>query len=225
LTESLLRFKIRVQVDVEDRSDTWAVIAVRGPGAPAALRTAGVDPPAELHAHTRWSDALVVGADWPGSAGVDVVGPRRELARHSEALQDAGVVVVDEDAYEAVRVEAGVPRQTRDFDDKLIPQEAFLDRDAISFSKGCFLGQELVTRIDTRGHVNRYLRGVRLSASAAVGADVVAADKTVGVLTSVAQSPALGPIALAFVRREAEPPAAVTVDGAPAMVEELPLVR
>ncbi len=56
---------------------------------------------------------------------------------------------------------AGVPRQGLDIDEKTIPQEAFLELDAVSFTKGCFLGQELVCRIDTRGHVNRLLRGLR----------------------------------------------------------------
>ena len=63
-------------------------------------------------------------------------------------------------ALEALRVEAGVPRQGHELDDSTIPQEAFLERDAVSFTKGCFLGQELVCRIDTRGHVNRLLRGL-----------------------------------------------------------------
>jgi folate-binding protein YgfZ len=224
MTAALLRFKIRVEVEVADRSGLWDVLAVRGPGARTALQQAGTEPPTALHAHVPWGAARVVVADWPGLPGFEVVGPRSALDGHRTALEDSGVPTVGADAYEAVRVEAGVPRQTRDFDDKLIPQEAFLDRDAVSFTKGCFLGQELVTRIDTRGHVNRYLRGVRLGGPAAVGSAVIANDAPVGVLTSVAESPALGPIALAFVRREIEPPASVSVAGAPATVEELPLV-
>ena len=66
--------------------------------------------------------------------------------------------MLDADAYERWRIEAGVPRLGVDLDERTIPQEAYLDRDAVSFTKGCFLGQELVCRIDTRGHVNRYLR-------------------------------------------------------------------
>jgi tRNA-modifying protein YgfZ len=225
LAESLVRFKIRVQVEVEDRSDTWGLFAVKGPSADEAVRAAGgVDVPAAAYAHAGWADARVVRADWPGVPGIDIVGPRPALAAHRDALLGAGAVVVEEDDYEAARVEAGVPRQTRDLDDRTIPQEAFLDRDAVSFTKGCFLGQELVTRIDTRGHVNRYLRGVRLGAPAEPGVEVVSDGKPVGALTSVAVSPALGPIALAFVRREVEPPADVTVAGAAATVQELPLV-
>jgi tRNA-modifying protein YgfZ len=225
LTEALLRFKIRVKVDVEDRSGTWGVLAVKGPDAAAAVESAaGIEVPTAPHAHAPWGDARVVRADWPGLRGVDVVGPRAELARHRDALLAASAVAASDVDYEAARVEAGVPRQSLDLDDRTIPQEAFLEVDAVSFTKGCFLGQELVTRIDTRGHVNRHLRGVRLAAIAEPGAEVESDGKSVGQLTSVAESPANGPIALAMVRREVEPPAEVTVAGRPATVETLPLV-
>jgi folate-binding protein YgfZ len=133
--------------------------------------------------------------------GPPIVGPRATVSYDGETL--------DADAYERWRVEHGRPRLGVDIDDKTIPQEAFLERDAVSFTKGCFLGQELVCRIDTRGHVNRYLR--RLTVHDAVpdrGADVVVGDKTVGTVTSVVPSDS-GAIALALVRREVEPPADV----------------
>ncbi len=111
------------------------------------------------------------------------------------------------DGYEALRIEAGVPRQGSDLDGTTIPQEAFLERDAVSFTKGCFLGQELVCRIDTRGHVNRYLR--RLTATEGdrppLGAEIVAGDKVVGTVTSSASTGALR----WYVRHEVEPPAEV----------------
>ena len=80
------------------------------------------------------------------------------MASAADRLTAAGVASCSSDAYEALRIEVGVPRQGYDLDEKTIPQEAFLERDAVSFTKGCFLGQELVCRIDTRGRVNRYLR-------------------------------------------------------------------
>jgi folate-binding protein YgfZ len=116
--------------------------------------------------------------------------------------------------YEVARIEAGVPRLGVDVDERTIPQEAFLERDAVSFTKGCFLGQELVCRIDTRGHVNRHLRLLRLSGEAvpAPGAEVLAGDTTVGTLTSVAGVPGESrAVALAMLRREVEPPADVRV--------------
>lgn len=121
---------------------------------------------------------------------------------------------------EAARIAAGVPRLGADLDDSVIPQEAFLEQDAVSFTKGCFVGQELVCRIDTRGHVNRYLRHLvpaDSSAVLAVGAEVVAGEKAVGKVTSAAPG-----IALGFVRREVDPGSVVSVDGGEVTVRELP---
>ena len=93
---------------------------------------------------------------WSTTIGVDVIGPRADLA----GLAARGL---DADQYERARVEAGIPRLGPDLDESTIPQEAWLDRDAVSFTKGCYLGQELVARIDSRGHVNRVLRWLRPS--------------------------------------------------------------
>jgi len=123
---------------------------------------------------------------------------------------------------EAVRIAAGVPRLGADLDDSVIPQEAFLELDAVSFTKGCFIGQELVCRIDSRGHVNRFLRHIvpnDPSVTLPVGGEVTVGDKVVGTITSSAPG-----IALAFVRREVDPPAPATVDGVAAHVELLPRV-
>lgn len=117
---------------------------------------------------------------------------------------------------EAARIAAGVPRLGVDLDDSVIPQEAFLEETAVSFTKGCFIGQELVCRIDTRGHVNRHLRRLRPQDPAVtlpVGAVITrgegaAAGKAVGSVTSAVPGAALG-----FVRREVEPGSTVEVDG------------
>jgi folate-binding protein YgfZ len=135
--------------------------------------------------------------------GPPIVGPAGELAYDGDVL-DAG-------AYERWRIEARVPRMGVDLDDRTIPQEAFLEQDAVSFTKGCFLGQELVCRIDTRGHVNRYLRRIDVAGAAPeAGAEVVVDDKVVGTVTSVLPT-ADGAIALGMVRHEVEPGAEVTV--------------
>jgi folate-binding protein YgfZ len=134
-------------------------------------------------------------------------GPPRVVRRGEPVAGD----VEDDVAYEQWRIEAGVPRMGVDVDDRTIPQEAFLERDAVSFTKGCFLGQELVCRIDTRGHVNRYLRTVEVrDAVPPAGAEVVVGDRTVGTLTSVAARDN-GAVALGMLRREVEPPAEVVV--------------
>ena len=91
-------------------------------------------------------------------------------------------------AYDAFRIEAGIPLQPFDIDERTIPQEAFLEVEAVSFTKGCFLGQELVCRIDSRGHVNRFLRHITGIDGEwpERGSEIVVDGKVVGEVTSVA---------------------------------------
>jgi len=214
LAAGLNRFKIRVQVEVVDITPEHGRITVKGPNAVArAAGVLGVVVPDRQHAHVGWRGARVARADWPSLPGVDVVGPRADVEAAWDALVGAGVPRAGLVALEALRVEAGIPRQGHELDDSIIPQEAFLERDAVSFTKGCFLGQELVCRIDTRGHVNRQLRGVVVDGAREpiVGAEITVGDKAVGRVTTVAHSPRLGVVALALLRREVEPPSDVTV--------------
>ena len=121
---------------------------------------------------------------------------------------------------ERARIAAGVPKLGAELDDSVIPQEAFLERDAVSFTKGCFVGQELVCRIDTRGHVNRFLRHLVPEEDAVllpVGAEIVVDGKVVGTITSSAPG-----IALGFIRREVEPPADAAVGDTAVTVRDLP---
>ena len=215
---------------MQDRSDAWSLLEIRGGDAVACVATAAeVDVPSTPAAHVPWGDRRVVRADWPDRPGVDVVGPVASVHAARDALLDAGVAAVEPDGYEAARLEAGVVRLGVDVDERTIPQEAFLERDAVSFTKGCFLGQELVCRIDTRGHVNRYLRRLRIGGEHTPdrGAEVVADGATVGNVTSAAAVPGEPLVlALAMVRREVVPPAAVVVrwpgGEVSATVEELP---
>jgi tRNA-modifying protein YgfZ len=129
----------------------------------------------------------------------------------------------DEAQLEVLRVEAGRPRYGIDLDDSVIPQEAGLNERAVSFTKGCYVGQETVARLHYRGKPNRHLRGLQLSAPAQPGAEIRLGEKVVGRLGSVVESPRHGPIALALVRREAAPGDVVTVDGqSPAKLIHLP---
>ncbi len=208
LAASLNRFKIRVKADVVDRTDAFAVASVIGEHADRAF--AGVEIPTARHAHVAAGDVAGDVQLVRTAFGVDVVGPHDAVAAVVARLEGAGWRRVGRAAGEAFRIEAGVAVQPLDVDDATIPQEAFLERDAVSFTKGCFLGQELVCRIDSRGHVNRFLR--RFTAIEGEwpepGAEVVVDGKVVGALTSVA--PAELPTgALGYVRREVEPPAAV----------------
>jgi len=189
LADALNRFRIRVKADVTDRSDTWSVLSVRG-GAAAPVHGAYT---------------------LPAVGGVDLVGAADVITLERATLVEQGASLGNPEMFERERIEAGVPRLGVDIDEKTIPQEAFLERDAVSFSKGCFLGQELVCRIDTRGHVNKYLRRVEVAGAVPQpGADVVIDDRSVGTLTSVAVTPT-GAVALGMLRREVEPPADVHV--------------
>ena len=127
------------------------------------------------------------------------------------------------DAWELARVEAGMPRYGREFDDGSMPAEAGLVPLAISFSKGCYPGQEPVARLQYRGRANRGLRGLELeSGLPAAGALVMAGDREVGRVTSPVKSPRFGPISLAVLRREVADGDRVTVSGEPALVRPLP---
>jgi folate-binding protein YgfZ len=196
LASGLNRFKIRVKAEVTEVPVD--ALAVRGVPAPAVV-VPGVQ---------------LVPVDWPGGEVFEAIGPA-EAVDALRALIDAPVL--DAGAYERARIEAGVPRQGRDTDEKTIPQEAGLERFAVSFTKGCFVGQELVCRIDTRGHVNRNLRRLRASAgSLAPGASVSLDGRDVGAVTSTA-----GDVALAMLRREVEPGARVLVGDVAVSVEAL----
>lgn len=199
------RFKLRTKVDIAPLE--WRCLAVRGP-----------------RAHEALTDGLL--ADWPGLPGVDRLGP--------DPAPPAGVPLCPVDAYEVVRIEAGVPFMGRELTERTIPAEAgqhVIDR-AVSFTKGCFTGQELVARIDSRGgRVPRLLRGVVIPEQGVLpsGADVEIDGTTVGTLTSVAARPdGNGAVALAYVKRDITPPvpAAVRWEGgeARARLEVLPLV-
>ena len=112
---------------------------------------------------------------------------------------------VGEAVAEIVRVEHGRPRYGIDLDDSVIPQEAGLNERAVSFTKGCYVGQETVARLYYRGKPNRHLRGLRLSEPVATGEPLRLGEREVGRVGTSVVSPAHGPIALALVRREAAP--------------------
>jgi folate-binding protein YgfZ len=204
--ERLNRFKLRVKCDLDPLG--WKCIAVRGPAA---------------HEAVDHGAGTVVVADWPGLSGADLVG---------DSPVPPEVPACSLDAYEAVRIEAGIPVMGRELDEGTIPAEAGVVDRSVSFTKGCYTGQELVARIDSRGgNVPRRLRGVVLGdgATPPAGATITVDGKEVGRLTSVAFSPRAGAaVALAYVRRAVETPADVVVEwdggSAPARVEALPLV-
>ena len=182
------------------------------------------DLPREEHANAPGSidgvEVVLVATD----LGVDVICPAEEAERVRRALVAAGASPASEADADVLRVESGRPRFGVDLDDTTIPQEGGLNERAVSFTKGCYPGQETVARLFYKGKPNRRLCGLRLSERVAAGAPLLLGERTVGTLTSSADSPLFGPIGLALVRREAELGAelAVGADGVTAVVVELP---
>jgi len=222
LFDLVRRFSLGHAVEIHKRTVETALYSLLGPDARAI---AGVpDLPATEHAHVAAAiggrAARVVATD----AGVDVLCAAQDADAVREALVAAGAVPTTEDGAEVLRVEAGRPRYGLDLDDSVIPQEAGLNERAVSFTKGCYVGQETVARLFYKGKPNRHLRGLRLSAPVDPGVPLALADKEVGRVGSAVVSPTLGPIALALVRREASPGDVVRVgdDGVTAEVVELP---
>ena len=151
--------------------------------------------------------------------GEDVICATEDVGRVRAAL--GGPELAEDDA-DVLRVEAGVPRYGAELDDSVIPQEAALNESHVSFTKGCYVGQETVARMHWRGKPNRHLRGLRLSEPVAPGTPLVLGEREVGRVASSVVSPRLGPIALALVRREAGPGDELQAGGATAVVSELP---
>jgi tRNA-modifying protein YgfZ len=156
--------------------------------------------------------------------GVDLLCDAADTEGLRGVLRARGAPTISEQAAECLRVEHGRPRYGIDLDDTVIPQEAGLNERAVSFTKGCYVGQETVARLYYKGKPNRHLRGLRLSGPGERDEELVLGERVVGRVGSVALSPRLGPIALALVRREAEPGSVVGVGttGTSAEVLELP---
>lgn len=230
LFDLVRRFSIGYDVQLHKRTLESGLLSLLGPRTDDVLRAAGADVPGgDEHDHAATVIAGAAARVVRTGTGADVLCAADDVAGVTAALQDAGAVAVDEAATEVVRVEAGVPRYGVDLDDTVIPQEAGLNARAVSFTKGCYVGQETVARLHYKGKPNRHLRGLRLSEPADPGSTLVlraddGGTREVGRLGSVALSPSCGPIALALVRREAAIGALLQVgDGdVTATVVELP---
>lgn len=155
----------------------------------------------------------VVRSDDLSVTGLDVIATPARIAELRAALEAQGVHEANADQLETFSVERGLPRFGIEMDGETIPQEANLDtHGAISFTKGCYTGQEVVARIHFRGHVNRHLRWLRAASPLPRGAQVVDAEgKEVGEVRSSVQSPERGALAIAMLRREVVPGSAVQV--------------
>ena len=227
LFDMIRRFKVGYDVELHKRTLESSLLSLVGPDADAIVAKAfspeKAPLPASEHshllAHLDQTPIHLIRTD----LGIDALFETEALETVRNALEAAGAISVSEAAAEIVRVEHGRPRYGIDLDESTIPQEAGLNERAVSFTKGCYVGQETVARLYYKGKPNRHLRGLRLAVAAQAGDEVAFGGRTVGRITSVAQSPTLGPVALALVRREAAPGSEVTVgDEVGAVVVELP---
>jgi folate-binding protein YgfZ len=241
IAEHLNRYLVADEVEIADRTDEYGIISLQGPRAEDCLRkiVGQSDLPGVSMAHrmVKINDAqvCVVRASSTGETGFDLIVPRSHLLNVAQQLTEAGkqfsAAWIGEEVHNILRVEAGIPRYGVDFTEDNLLLEVGLD-EAVSFTKGCYLGQEVVERIRSRGHVNKKLVGLTVEGQeAAMRGDVLSADKPVGTITSSVLSPALGkPIALGYVHKDYWSPdtrLSVSHDGVSldAKVTTLPFVR
>lgn len=216
----LTMYSIGRDVAVADVSAERALLSLIGP---RSVELAGIAALPELACDATaiaGAECVAVGS----REGIDLFCAAAEAERVRGALLEAGAVAVSPAAAEIIRIEAGVPRYGAEMGAETMPAEAGIVEQAVSFTKGCYIGQETVARLHYKGRPNRHLRGLRLSAPATPGASLRLGEKEVGSLGSAAVSPAFGPIGLAIVRREAEPGTELAVgeDGVTAEVVALP---
>jgi tRNA-modifying protein YgfZ len=217
LRTHLETYKIGRDVEIADVTDEHAIVALIGP---AAREIAATGPLAPEFAHRDTPLGRAVATD----LGVDLLVPTAEAERVRAELRDAGAAEVTEQAAEILRVESGRPRYGTEMSEATMPAEAGIAERAVSFIKGCYIGQEPVARLHYKGKPNRHLRGLRLSGAARSGDPIRRGDRELGSIGTACISPALGPIALAIVRREAAPGDTVAVgsEGVSAEIVELP---
>jgi folate-binding protein YgfZ len=213
----LEKYIIAEDAQIADIAPDYGLLSVQGPRAAAALESLGFAPPQKLLSITRSEDAALgefYVANQPrfATSGFDLFIPTTSLLQAAERLLGAIRAIGGRScgwaALEIARIEAGVPRFGQDMDNTNLPGEAGLDARAISYSKGCYIGQEIIARIRTYGQVAKSLRGLRLPDDLpelpGKGAKLFLGDKEVGIITSATASPTLsGNIALAYIRREA----------------------
>ncbi|MFQ5742775.1 MAG: YgfZ/GcvT domain-containing protein [Acidobacteriota bacterium] len=214
---------LRAPVEFEDLRDQKTVVGVVGPSTGELLESAGIAMPSgsmRAHLDARIADNDVRIARTPALAAIGVevhlsVACLRSLYLALEKAGGGPPALLGWNVAEILRVEEGLPRHGRELTGEQLPQEARME-DGVDFEKGCYLGQETVARLHYRGHVNRRLVGLRLSEPVLPGAELMAAERNIGKLTSAVISPCHGPIGLGFVRRQQTAPGTrvmMVVDG------------
>jgi folate-binding protein YgfZ len=223
-------YVIADDVTLRDGSAAWARLALEGKGAQMVLESAAGSP--VTLASGAWCEltiaAVPVGVaayGFTGQPAFQLFAPREAEAALVETLLAAGAAQATADTLECLRIESGLPRVGFELDETVLPAEAGLEA-AISETKGCYTGQEVVARMRTRGRAAHRLVGLRFEAASlpARGAEIAQDGSRIGQLTSSVLSPAQGAIGLGYVKSAAATPGSeVEVDGASARIAALPL--
>jgi aminomethyltransferase len=196
------KYIIADDVRLEDVTEPLACLVVEGPHAAAVLAATGAPAPEADYAHAAWEGGIVQAASSTGEPGYRIFVPAGHKAETIRRLESGGAVQATAEDARTVRLEHGKPRYGEDIFDTTLPQET-RQMHAVHFAKGCYLGQEIVERIRSRGHVNRLLVKLEIEGQTALpkGTKVSAGGAEAGEITSSAYSPELGKVvALAYLR-------------------------
>ena len=214
IIKSLERFLIREDVQLTDRTENWPELLVAGPAATRLIEqvfgaTIRLEPRHHVRCQWQGQELAVRRVDYTGQPDFLIAIETSDWQACWDAFRAAAAVPCCESAIEIARIEAGTPNFAVDITDDNLPQEVDRNATAISFTKGCYLGQETIARIDALGHVNRLLRGIHVVSNVIPprGSEFLRDDRFVGRITSACWSYKLqAPLALAYVRREFSSP-------------------
>ena len=217
--EHLDRYIIVDDVTLEDETDRIATISIEGPQAAAALAVLGLPEPAGLV--TLAGDRIVAKLDTTGRGGFFLMIPIEEKDTVTAKLTAAGFSPATPDDARTVRIESGRPRYGEEITERYLVQET-AQLQAVHFSKGCYLGQEIVERVRSRAQIHRVLRKLEIDTDSppAAGTKLKSGDTDAAEIASAVFSPASGKtVALAYVRTPfSEPGTSLTFEGVPARV-------
>jgi aminomethyltransferase len=217
----LEKYIIADDVTLEDVTDGTVEIGIEGPAAASLVAALGAPVPSTPYSHQAWGDRLVVCFSVTGRPGFSIVAPAAQRETLLQAIEAAGAVRASLEEARVVRLELGHPRCGEDITDRFLPHETQM-LGAVHFNKGCYIGQEIVERVRSRGGVHRFLVPLEIDGDTPpeAGAIITADGKAVGEITSAAWSPARGRIvALGYLRLGEIPQGtALTCGGRPVSV-------
>jgi folate-binding protein YgfZ len=215
--KTISRFTLAGDFKVADITDGSTIFSLQGKRAAEVVTKVCETSVADLprNGMSEHEGVTIIRATHTSEDGFDLVFDSTRADEFRQALLDAGATPVDEETFEILRIEAGIARFGRDMDETNVIPETNLD-DAVSYTKGCYVGQEIIVRIKHRGHPAKKLVGLKLERPVEAGE----------IITSAAVSPRLGSIGLGYVRYEfVEPGTNVLIDDVNATVAELPFIR